>query len=484
MKKRYMIPASALAILVAVTVWNMLPSVDPAAYTGSGKAKPPPAGFQVTYTDRMADVVDYFYTTNKELALTFNGMAGRETMRNLLQRLEEHGIRATFFLPGIRVAEEPDIARLILEAGHEIGSNTLENTDVNQLSYEEIYENLRLTNEIFERELGLTPGFVRTKSGDVSDSVRQAAMALNMEAVVSNSINPRDRDMQSAAEIAEYVERFLHRGAVVQLNTHLNPEIVPAIAELADVARRNGYAFKTLRELADGTSARKPPQDIPGYDAASANPDAKAADYEIIHRVPTGRNLISLTFDDWGSERTVSHILDILERYGVKCTFFVNGSGAESNPNLARAIVEAGHEVANHTYNHRKVTDLSVQELQEEIIRAHQAITKAIQQQPVMLFRPPTGEIDDRSARIIAASGYKIIALYDVTAYDWDSRQSAQAIIDTIVSKTEDGSVILLHLHDGIHTIDALPEMIEQLTDRGYRFVKMTELIANRTDSE
>lgn len=94
-----------------------------------------------------------------------------------------------------------------------------------------------------------------------------------------------------------------------------------------------------------------------------------------------------------------------------------------------------------------------------------------------MLFRPPTGEIDDKSAKIISAIGYPNIALYDVTTFDWDSKNSAEDIVNVIMEKTESGSVILLHMLDGIHTIEALPIAIERLRKAGFSFVKMGELI-------
>lgn len=431
----------------------------------------------VRYTDQLARAIDFVYTTNKEVALTFNGMADLDTMRRLIQVLDKHEIKATFFVPGMRVAEEPDIAGMIIEAGHELQSNTLDQMELSELTYEQIYENLRLTSEIIERETKLQPRYVRTKSGDYTDDIRKAVHALGMEAVIGNSINPRDREKISAQEIGAYVDRFLHRGAIIQLNTHLNPEIVEAISLIADAVEGKGYRFVLLDQMIHSGGERRPLEEIPGYDAATINPDVTDVAYWMVDRLPAGKAQVALTFDDWGSESTVNGILDILEVYDVKSTFFVNGIGVEHNPNLASAIIADGHEIANHTYSHQVVTDLTATELQEEIVKAHRAITEAIQQQPVMMFRPPTGTITDREARIIAATGYKIIALYDVTTLDWDVANSAEDIVSRVLDRTEDGSIILLHLHDGIHTTEALPVIIEQLRSRGLEFVKMSELL-------
>lgn len=434
----------------------------------------------IIYSQELSKVIDAVYTTKKQMALTFNGMADRQTMRELLDELERYDMQATFFLPGMRVAEEPDIAQLIVERGHEIANNTLQQADMSMFSYEQIFRDLQLANQVFADKLGIQPKYVRTRSGDYTDNVRYAAHALGMEAVVSASINPRDRDMQSAEELAAYVERFLHRGAVVTMNTDLNPNIVSSIRYLADVAKRSGFTWVTLEELVAGGGERKPLEQIPGFDAAVMNLQGASDDYVILDRLPNGRNEVVLTFDDWGSEQTINRILDILQEHEVEATFFVTAQGVEYNPNLARAVIEAGHEIANHTYSHRDVTELTAEELQVDIVKAHHTITYAIQEQPLMIFRPPTGAIDEASARTIAQTGYRTIALFDVTALDWDVSRDAATITSTILQKTVDGSFILLHLHDGIHTADALPDIITGLRSRGFQFVKMSDLLANQ----
>lgn len=477
MKIRWMLSV-AIAVIVIIIGFVSFAEDSSSTHQGlTGGNHPIEKGIEIVYTEEMSKVISDIYTTDKVLSLTFNGMADLSTMKELLQKLDEHRIRATFFLPGIRVAEEPDIAEMIVEAGHEIQNNTLGDYNLDGMTYEQIYENLKLSQDIFMRETGSFAQYVRTRSGDVHDLLRQAAFALGMKAVAGYTINPRDSDMKSAREIGEYVDRFLHRGAIVQLNTHMNPEVIPAIDHIASVAGQKGYQFLTLSELIESSDVRKPLEAIPGYDAVTMNLDFQSVPYTMFERLPNGEGYISLTFDDWGSEGTINHILDILRRYNVKSTFFVNGIGVENNPNLARAIVEEGHEIANHTYSHKAVTNMTTQEIQEEIIRAHRVITEAIQQQPVMMFRPPTGVINDRLARIVAATGYTTIALYDVTTLDWNVNNSAEHILNTILERTEDGSIILLHLHDSIHTSEALPHIIEQLLARGHKFVKLTELV-------
>lgn len=429
------------------------------------------------YEGEKSQEIPYVYTGRRELSLTFNGMGDRETMDRLLDELDKYKIKATFFLPGMRVAEEPDIAQAIVDRGHEIENNLLNQLDITDMNYNDIYQEVKLANEVIKEHTGAEPVYVRTKSGDISDDLALAAAHLGMKAVVSYSINPKDRDMKSAEEIGEYVERYIHRGGIITLNTDINPEIVESIKYIAAAAEDIGYKLIPLRELAENGGVRKPLEEIPGYDAAKINPDYENAEYELIYKVKTDKKQVALTLDDWATDKTVTQFLDILAEKKVHATFFLRARGVVDNPNLARAIIEEGHDVANHTYTHPVVTSLTAEELQEEIVKGHEVLTEAIQQQPLMLFRPPTGAIDAQSAQVIAATGYEHIAMYDVTAMDWDVSHSADDIVNMVMDQTENGSIILLHILDGIHSVEALPRIIDQLRAKGYTFVSLVDLM-------
>ncbi|WP_334073063.1 MULTISPECIES: polysaccharide deacetylase family protein [Paenibacillus] len=449
------------------------------AETGKGSDQPvvKPTEVVEKYTGGKSLELPFVYTAKKELSLTFNGMGDRDTMTKLLAQLDKYKVKATFFLPGIRVAEEPDIAAAILAGGHEIENNTLNQLDMNKLNYQQIYKEVKLASDVIEEKTGTRPKYVRTRSGDYPADLPLVAAQLGMKAVVSYNINPKDRDMKSAKEIGDYVKKYIHRGGIISLNTDINPEVIASIPFIAAAADEVGYKLVTLDKLVSGGGVRKPLEQIPGYDAARINPEYQKADYRLIYQVDTPKKHIALTFDDWGSDKTVTKILDILAEKGVHATFFLRAKGVETNPNLARAMVEEGHDVANHSYSHPVVTSLTAEELQKDIVKAHQVITDAIQEQPVMLFRPPTGVVDDERAKAIAAVGYPDIAMYDVTMLDWDASNSADDIVNGALTQTKPGSVILLHMLDDIHTIEALPRLIDSLEGKGYTFVKMADLI-------
>lgn len=137
--------------------------------------------------------------------------------------------------------------------------------------------------------------------------------------------------------------------------------------------------------------------------------------------------------------------------------------------------MDRGHEIANHSYAHMRSTKLTPEELQKGLIKAHQIITEAIQEQPTMLFRPPFGNIDDESAKVISAVGFNDIAMYDVSSYDWNADYTVDDVVERTMNGVGPGSVIVMHILDNIHNIDALPIIIDKLQAEGYSFVKMSE---------
>lgn len=415
-------------------------------------------------------------TTDKKIALTFNGMADEETMTSLLERLNQLQIHATFFVQGVKIAEEPEIAEMILENGHTIQNNTLNHILVEPIDYEEAYTELYLTNKVIQENLDITPQFARSRSGDTSPFFESAAAQLDMQ-VVTNTINPRDGDMQSAEEIAEYVRGFMNRGAIIQLNTYLNPEIIDAVSLIKKDAEEAGYELTTLEAVVE--SAYTNPNKEIETNKLAVNQDYDQASPQVIENFQTDEQEVVLTFDDWAGDETLSIILDILDDYQIKATFFVIGKGVEANPQLARLIIDRGHEVASHSYNHLVVTEMNSLELQEDLVKADQVISNALQEKPKNYFRPAQGLLDDSSANTIAATGIDYIVLYDIASLDWDLNRSEDEIYKRVVDNVESGSIIGMHISDESHTIRVLPRIIENILMRGYTFKTVSEMIGD-----
>lgn len=203
---------------------------------------------------------------------------------------------------------------------------------------------------------------------------------------------------------------------------------------------------------------------------------------------PTDKK-VSLTFDDGPDPKYTPQILDILKREGVKGTFFLVGSRAELYPDLVRRIVSEGHEIGNHTYTHPNVGLISDAQVRLEL-NATQRLIEAISGRSTTLFRPPynadsnPNKAEEIQPLLIAQDLGYWIALEDVDTEDW-SRPGVGVIIERVRDgRVEGGNVVLMHDAGGNReqTVEALPEVIEYLRNRGDEIVLISDLIGKTRD--
>ncbi len=473
-KKRMRGAALALALLFCVFAGGCAQnsSAEPSVYmqtpNPSTEVAPPAGGAK-------ADVINYIYTTKRAFAITFSGMADKEAMDTILDELDKYNMKALFFLPGVRVAEEPDIANEILKRGHTIGNNTLNGVDLTEMDYSDAYHEIDKASRVIQEKTGTAPKYLYNLGGKFDDSVLMAAEACGLDLVTYN-INFHSWEGKTAAEVQYYLENKITRGGIIALSTKDPDCALDTIRLIAKVENEMGYSVQPLDYLIENSYERKPLEEIPGWDAAAIN-KLKDEPYHVVYNGLRNKKAVCLTFDDWGCDYSITRILDIMKQYGVKGTFFLRANGVVTNPNLAKAIAEEGHDVANHTFDHKVITTLTPDEVQSQVVRCHQALAQAIQAQPVMLMRPPTGEINEESARAIAATGYEYISLYDVTPNDWNTEKSADDITNYVKENTMDGSIIVFHLMIELETYKALPQIIEYMQEQGYDILPMSELI-------
>ena len=186
--------------------------------------------------------------------------------------------------------------------------------------------------------------------------------------------------------------------------------------------------------------------------------------------------LIALTFDDGPHPKETHEVLDILDKYNVKGTFFVVVKHANwySEP-LIRASKEC-HEIVNHTFSHPDISNLSSDDIKREIKECEDTLVKITGKKPT-LFRPPYGSYsEDKLGKIAKECGYKIILWTTIDAKDWKNPPSVQ-ISDTIINKVQNGDIILLHDYGTENTVKALDIIIPSLMEKGYKFVTVSEII-------
>jgi polysaccharide deacetylase family sporulation protein PdaB len=189
----------------------------------------------------------------------------------------------------------------------------------------------------------------------------------------------------------------------------------------------------------------------------------------------TDEKVVAISFDAaWGNEDT-DEILSILEKNGVKATFFMTGGWVEDYPEDVKKIYAAGHDLANHSENHKNMSQLSNEEKTQELMLVHEKV-KELTGIEMELFRPPYGDYDDDVILQAKKNGYYTIQ-WSVDSLDWKD-YGADSIVDTVVNHEElkNGAIILCH-NGAKYTADALDELIVQLKDKGFRFVPISELI-------
>ncbi|MBQ8140267.1 MAG: polysaccharide deacetylase family protein [Clostridia bacterium] len=187
---------------------------------------------------------------------------------------------------------------------------------------------------------------------------------------------------------------------------------------------------------------------------------------------------IALTFDDGPHPIYTPRILEILERYGVKATFFVIGKNVENYPEAAEALLESECEIGNHTYTHKNMAKMSDEELVDEIVKTERALS-GLSDRELSLIRPPEGSCGVPLERVTLSKGYDII-LWNIDTKDW-AHTPSDKIADNVLSDVRGGDIILMHdyISGGSPTCDALEKMIPALIEQGYEFVTVSELIGD-----
>lgn len=176
----------------------------------------------------------------------------------------------------------------------------------------------------------------------------------------------------------------------------------------------------------------------------------------------------------WGNEDTAT-LLDILERQGVHATFFFTGGWVEKYPDDVKTILAKGHEVGNHSENHKQMSQLSKEQCKEEIQKVHDKV-KNLTGLEMTVFRPPFGDYDDTVIEAANELGYHVIQ-WDCDSLDWKD-YGAESIIHTVTCHKHlgNGSIILMH-NGAKYTKDALEQVIIELKKQGYEFLTVSELI-------
>lgn len=175
----------------------------------------------------------------------------------------------------------------------------------------------------------------------------------------------------------------------------------------------------------------------------------------------------------WGEEY-IPRMLKILKDRDIKITFFIGGQWAEKNEELLRNIHKDEHELGNHGYKHLYHSKLTPELNKQEITKTEETI-KRITGQKTVLFAPPYGDINDTVVSSAEALGYKVI-MWSIDTIDWNTKDYRK-ILQRLESKHHNGAIVLMHPTKV--TIEALPQMIEDLNKLGYEITTVSEVLEN-----
>lgn len=185
---------------------------------------------------------------------------------------------------------------------------------------------------------------------------------------------------------------------------------------------------------------------------------------------------IALTFDDGPHPYYTPEILEILEKYQIKATFFFVGENIKNYPEAASAVRRSGHEIGNHTFTHHRVRAMNHDELLWEMNMCDDAIYEVGEYQ-TKLFRPPEGAFDEVVEETARYMNYSVV-LWSVDTRDW-AHSSPDSIFKNVLSNVSGGDIILMHdyVSHNSPTPEALELLIPALKEKGYEFVTVSELI-------
>lgn len=185
------------------------------------------------------------------------------------------------------------------------------------------------------------------------------------------------------------------------------------------------------------------------------------------------RKLVALTFDDGPHPTVTKQILNLLDKYDAKATFFVLGTQVNKNKEILKAVKEKGHEIGNHSYSHKKLTKLTIKQVENEINSTNKII-KEVTGEEATVMRPPYGSTNKQINKMMKVP----VVLWTVDTLDWKYKD-AKKLLPMVKKNIHNHSIILMHdIHQS--TADGLESVLAYLKEEGYEFVTVSELLASK----
>lgn len=185
-------------------------------------------------------------------------------------------------------------------------------------------------------------------------------------------------------------------------------------------------------------------------------------------KIKTSEKILFLTFDDGPFPEITSWVLKELEKYKAKAVFFCIGENLEKYPEFAKKIVEKGHKIGNHTYNHLNGWEVGGAEYLENTEKCEMLISQHSNEK---LFRPPYGRISRSQIKLLQNKDYKI-SMWDVISGDFDTKITSEKCYQNVIRNAEKGSIVVFHDSQKAfsHLQETLPRVLKYYSEKGFRF--------------
>ncbi|MCL1963627.1 MAG: polysaccharide deacetylase family protein [Firmicutes bacterium] len=192
-----------------------------------------------------------------------------------------------------------------------------------------------------------------------------------------------------------------------------------------------------------------------------------------VYSVERKDKVLSISFDAaWGGDQTTA-ILDILDEYGVKTTFFLVGIWVERYPELVKEIVRRGHEIGNHSTTHPEMSKISESKIRDELKVTSDRVEQLTGIRPT-LFRPPYGDYNDKVVTVSRAEGYECVQ-WNVDSLDWKNR-GVDDLIRQATKNNKPGDIVLFH-NDSKYIVQALPTILKTYQNGGFEIIPISQIL-------
>lgn len=489
-----------------------------------------------------AEPIQRAYTSERAAAFTFSGLGNKAELDSVLNTLKAVHGKATFFVTRDDVVLYPDDIRLILSMGHDLGISVQSARFSSALA---ILEELFYTQEEIRTAFSYEgPLSVRPAYSSASADLKKACGAggFPLISAMLNAVRTEDIRKTDAAAVIDQVfpesEGFLQRGEIVHFQMKQYQKSDTMLASLVHIiaTSRNIYAIKPIMEILGNeeyTYTYPVPEDsiLPsvkgiiypgqltgdvmtaisaryiGIDWVSSTaflPGFTSGDIKRLDKkglVKNDSNMVFLTFDDWGTDKAITSLLDVLKAHNAKGTFFIRTQYVVYNPNLLRAIAAEGHTIASHTNTHyplsndlgtgknfSELTENQVAELTDDLVTSYQVLESIVGDvkvngRPALtpLFRPPTMAVGKNGLVAVLDCGFTYSVSGSYTTQDYKA-PNASALVAALKKNTKSGAVLVMHMSDtSVYTAEALDIYLKEMEllegEERYQFASLSEAL-------